>query len=73
MGQSRICPRYESFDGAQDRASVVSFPAPTPGWVLPAGGEVIVTTDLSTTVFGGLRGFTQISSHKRLEGTKKNS
>jgi len=25
--------------------------------VLPAGGEVIVTTDLSTTVFGGLRGF----------------
>jgi hypothetical protein len=51
-GQSRICPRYESFGGAQDKVSAVSFSALPLGWVLPAGSEVIITTD-----FTDLRGF----------------
>jgi hypothetical protein len=44
-GQSRICPRYESFDGARDRVSAVRFSALPLGWVLPAGGEVIVQAE----------------------------
>jgi hypothetical protein len=49
-----------------DKTSAVSFSALTLGWVLPAGGEVIITTDSSFAVatallrrmdFADLRGF----------------